>query len=134
MKQKAQRGAMAIHRSKGDKHIVGIGNLRVIICEEDGLWFAQGLEIDYAASGNSLDEVQRNFEHGLAATVGLHLQTFETIKTLLVPAPAKVWQELAGEKERYEFTQISAHEFEAAPFETLPYAGISYLERQEAAA
>jgi len=41
---------MAVHGTNGQTHIVGIGNLRVIICQEGDAWFAQGLEIDYAAS------------------------------------------------------------------------------------
>ena len=131
-KKRGHGPALAIHRLKGDSHIVGIGNLRVIICEDAGIWFAQGLEIDYAANGNSLKDVQSNFEHGLAATIDLHLRANDTIKTLLVPAPAKVWQELAGGSRKYEYTQISAHKLEAPAFQELPYGGICYLEQQAA--
>lgn len=63
--------------------------------EQDGEWFAQGVDIDYAATGRTLDEVQRNFEEGLAATVGLHLRRFGTINRLLKTAPTEVWQALS---------------------------------------
>lgn len=125
-------GAMAIHDFQGTDHIVGIGNLRVIMCKDNGLWFAQGLEIDYAANGKSLAEVKRNFEHGLAATIRLHLQSFDSIDKLLVPAPADTWKELTEIKTSFRFSQVSVHEFEddAEELLHLPYTGISYLERE----
>lgn len=130
-KGRTHSGALAIHGSDGDNHIVGIGNLRVIMCEEHGIWFAQGLEIDYAANGTSLGEVKSNFEHGLAATIRLHLQAFDSIEKLLVPAPADTWKELTEIKKRFRFSQVSVHEFdpEAQELQCLPYTGISYLER-----
>jgi hypothetical protein len=129
-------GAVAIHDKDGENHLVGIGNLRVIVCEEDGIWFAQGLEVDYAADGNSLESVKRNFEHGLSATIGLHLQAFDSIDNLLVPAPAKTWKELTEVKKRFRFSQVSVHEFEedTEELQKLPYTGISYLERESEAA
>jgi hypothetical protein len=127
-------GAMAIHGSQGTDHVVGIGNLRVIVCEENGIWFAQGLEINYAADGTSLNAVKRNFEHGLSTTIGLHLQAFDSIDNLLVPAPAHIWKELTEVKRHFRFSQVSVHEFDAEDADTeklqeLPYTGISYLER-----
>jgi hypothetical protein len=125
-------GATAIHGAHGTDHIVGIGNLRVIMCEDNGIWFAQGLEIDYAANGKSLAQVKRNFEHGLAATIKLHLQAFDSIDKLLVPAPADTWKELTEIKKSFRFSQVSVHEFEGDAKELLrlPYTGISYLERE----
>jgi len=130
-KGRAHSGAMAIHGSDGDNHIVGIGNLRVIMCEEKGIWFAQGLEIDYASNGKSLSEVKKNFEHGLSSTIRLHLQAFDSIEKLLVPAPADTWKALTDIKRDFRFSQVSIHEFDTDAKELLhlPYTGISYLER-----
>ena len=51
------------HLQKESQHLVTIGALRVLITEEvDGLWSAQGIEIDFAACGVSLEDVQRRFE------------------------------------------------------------------------
>ena len=54
--------ATAIHgvSQEGD-HLVGIGNLRVLIEKEGNFWFAQGLEIDYVAQGDTMEAVQKEF-------------------------------------------------------------------------
>lgn len=122
------RSPMAVHGSKGDRHIVGIGNIKVIVCEDDGIWFAQGLDIDYAAEGKSLKNVQENFQKGLAATVGLHLQAFNTIENLLVPAPIEVWKELTSIGRRFKFTQIKTYDFSDELKSQMPYSGIDFIE------
>ena len=70
-------GATALHASLkmkgGSAHIVGIGDLRVILSKEDGSWFAQALEIDYFAEGVSLEDVKKRFEDGLVLTIDENL-------------------------------------------------------------
>ncbi len=76
--------------------------------------------------------MKKNFEHGLSATVNLHLQAFDSIDKLLIPAPPVVWKALTEIKKRYRFSQVSVHEFEedTEDLQLLPYTGISYLERE----
>lgn len=126
----------AVHGKAGSNHVVGIGNMRVIICQEgDNLWFAQGLEIDYAADGTSLSEVKKNFESGLCATIGLHIKAYGTIEKLLKVAPASAWVELLKEGTRMRYSQISFHEGNRNAFcfpSNFPFTGIDYLERKAA--
>ncbi len=83
---------MAFHgKAKDGTNIVGIGNLRVVIIEDEGTWFAQGLEIDYAVQAKSLATVKKAFEDGLAATIHENLRIHGTIEALLKPAPPEVW-------------------------------------------
>ena len=43
--------AKAVHaRADADLHVVGIGELRVLLCEQRGEWFAQGIEVAVVAS------------------------------------------------------------------------------------
>lgn len=108
--------------------MVGIGNLRVKITHDDGAWFAQGLEIDYAAQGSSLEDVKRRFEKGLLATIGEHLRIYGTIRKLLQPAAPEIWQELADASEaRYSHVSIHLHAASA-----LPFRGITYIEPKAA--
>ena len=58
--------ARAITVSTGDTHVVGIGNLRVAIETDGKFWTAQGLEIDYIAQGDDLEDAKKQFEDGLA--------------------------------------------------------------------
>lgn len=85
---------IALHASDGgDNHLVGLGGLRVLLMEDSGCWFAQGLEIDYAAAGATIDEVKENFGKGLAATIREHLIMHGGFEKLLQIAPPDVWKE-----------------------------------------
>lgn len=119
---------MALHASDqaGIHHLVGFGNIRVIIVPDGAAYFAQGLEIDYAAQGSTIDEVKKNFEVGLEATIQQHLKIYGNIKGILQPAPSAVWQELVPEKTALHsrYWHISEHTIEDS---ILPYEGINYL-------
>src|ERR1700678_4494935 len=120
--------AMAVHAADKDglHHLVGFGNIRVIIVPDGAAYFAQGLEIDYAAQGSTVDEVKKNFEVGLEATIQQHLKIYGNIKGILQPAPPDVWQELVPEKTALlnRYWHISEHTIEDS---ALPYDGINYL-------
>ena len=112
--------------SNGAKHIVGIGNLRVMILQAGNFWYAQGMEIDYAAQGASVDEVKERFGVGLKATIYEHLTIYGSIKNLLVAAPKPVWDEFYESvtgKIKARYSQVSAHEM--LPFENIDYYEIS---------
>jgi hypothetical protein len=115
---------MAVHGTDGKTHIVGIGNLRVIICQEGDAWFAQGLEIDYAASGHSVSEVKKNFEKGLKGTIDLNIKMHSDIEHFLKVAPQDVWRELHRKGNKYHFFHVSLHDDVS---KTLGYQGIDYL-------
>ncbi|HEY5328832.1 MAG TPA: hypothetical protein VIJ79_03025 [Acidobacteriaceae bacterium] len=124
-------GAAAIHGHDGSDHIVGIGNLRVIICQDGEQWFAQGLEIDYAADGASFEAVKENFESGLRGTIDLHLKAYGNLDNLLKIAPQSAWTELLKDGTGMKYTQVSLHtvfERENMPIQ-FPFATIDYLER-----
>jgi hypothetical protein len=127
-KKPQQMAATAIHAKAKDgiHHLVGFGNIRVIIVPDGAGFFAQGLEIDYAAQGASVKQAKKNFEVGLEATIQQHLKIYGNIKSLLQPAPASVWQELVPEKTALHnsYWHISEHTIEHSP---LPYQGINYL-------
>lgn len=107
--------ATAVHASAatkdGSAHLVHIRNLQVVLTVRDGCWFAQGLEIDYAAEGDSLDSVKRTFEEGLALTINANLRRFGHIHHLLKrQAPPEAWKMAKG-KIRGRYSQVSAHIF-----------------------
>jgi len=81
---------------RGASHM---GSLRVHVVYDDGAWFAQGLELDYASEGTTLAQAQEHFERGLMSTVLLNTtgdseaQKEAKIRSLLSPAPKSVWDE-----------------------------------------
>ena len=118
---------VAIHaqREGGEDHLVGIGNLRVIIVPDEDKWFAQGLEIDYASQGDSVTDVKQQFEEGLAAMIYEHLRIYGNIEKLLRVAPNDVWQILYEKGAvRNRYTHVSSHH---VINEVSPYSGFEYL-------
>lgn len=100
--------AKAVHASRNDRHAVVLGAVRVLLCEEHGEWFAQGIDIDYAATGASPEEAKSRFERGLAATVHLHLRLYGSVERLLKFAPTSVWQQLKP-SDAYDFSIVTEH-------------------------
>jgi len=130
MASKKEQKTIAIHKKIASKDVVGIGNLRVMITNDDGSWFAQGLEIDYAAEGPSLAIVKKNFEQGLLATINNHLQAYGFINHLIHPAPQSVWIELVNAaKMKKVYSQVSVHGKIQGKF---PFQQIEYFEQTTA--
>lgn len=119
--------ATAIHATHTDgvHHIVGFGNIRVLLMPDGKGWFAQGLEIDYAAQGDSLAQAKREFEDGLEATVHAHLQKSGHIKGILKLAPSEIW-DLASDPaiKLRRYSQVTEHHVIR---EKSKYEGIAYL-------
>ncbi|MCL4848090.1 MAG: hypothetical protein KJ066_16230 [Acidobacteria bacterium] len=115
--------AIAFHGTTDDgDEVVGFGNIRVVLQKDDDGWFAQGLEVDYAAEGDSLEEVKRAFEQGFFATIDTHLRMFGGIEGLLRPAPVEVWTDvLTNPSQIRRFSHISLHQL------LLPFQGIEYF-------
>lgn len=124
-KQQADE-ASVFHAKTPDANVVGVEYLRVLLTSEDGQWFAQGLEIDYAAQGTSEEDVKLRFQKGLECTIREHLRMLGKIDDLLVPAPLDVWREFyIGAKERTVdripmlHSQVSLHpRFDAVAYYT----------------
>lgn len=133
--------AEAIHVPNGDQHIVGIKALKVLLSNDCGMWFAQGLEIDYASAGNTIEEAKDKFESGLKKTIAEHLILHGSIENLLKIAPQEVWDEYYGAKfvcKRQKYSTVQFHdlcekndhlEFDKTQF---PFNEIAFIEQKAA--
>ena len=52
--------------------------LHVYVVPDSNFWFAQGVEIDYAAQGDSIDDAVQNFMTGLQRTIELNAMPLPT--------------------------------------------------------
>jgi hypothetical protein len=114
--------AEAFHVVSEAGDIVGLGELRVLVTPDGDGWFAQALEIDYSAGGDSIEDVKARFERGLTLTIGKHLETYGSIDKLLVVAPREAWAAFyaAGkESQKHLFSQLSLHK--QGPFDSIRY-------------
>jgi hypothetical protein len=137
-----KKGAVtaAVHTHEGNTHVVSLSALRVMLLEDTNGWFAQGLEIDYAASGASLDEVKKNFEDGFCATMHEHLTMYGNIERFLTVANKAAWDEFYHPPKnavQQTFSCVQFHDLEAAkPFEgvQLPFDRLAFISRDSSAA
>jgi hypothetical protein len=127
-----------IHAHEDDRHAVAVDALRVLIVQDGAQWFARGIEIDYAASGTSVEDVQRRFARGFGLTITSHLRKFHSVEKLLKWAPSDVIREYEEHKECYEFTQISLHEIPELEIDDglpmIPFDVLKFAYREHAAA
>lgn len=119
----------ALHGSDDSgTHVVGVGNLRVVLIPDGKYWFAQGLEIDYAAQGDSVEDAQENFQNGLSATIHEHLKVYGTIEGMLRVAPQEAWAlVLNANAKPHEFTQVSRHRIPDTETTPLPFRDIQFI-------
>lgn len=126
IKKKSPPHTMAFHgkTTNGMHHVVGIGNLRVVLVPDGQHWFAQGLEIDYSAQGDDIEDAKRKFEIGLQSTVDEHLKIYGNMDKFLKVAPPEVWKEFLFDPlgKHAWYSQVSAHTIDrAAFFKTIEY-------------
>ena len=131
--------AVAAHIRIGGNHAIAFAALRVLVCQdgEEGLWFAQAIDIDYSAGGATAEDAKARFERGLAATVHANLERFGTIERMLKTPPAGEWLPLISKSESYEFSVSTVHELPGALSDArFPVRRVEYLQdiRRAAAA
>ncbi len=132
--------AEAAHITKnhddGCTHTVGFGDLRVMVLEEDGIWYAQGMEVDYIAQGVTKEDAMRAFEDGLAKTIRANLEHVGHIRGLLQTADSETWGEFYSQSEdgQYFYSCVSKHalkersdEPSMVAFSKLPFEQIAYM-------
>jgi predicted RNase H-like HicB family nuclease len=124
--------SQAAHMREGDNHAIVFNSLRVLIVQdEEGYWFAQSRDIDYAAGGDTLEDVQRNFETGLSQTIKVHLEHFGNIDRIMRTPKPEDWQ-FNQHCNKYGLTMVAQHQIEDQ-FDGLPYANIAFYQPRTAA-
>jgi hypothetical protein len=135
--KKTKSGAVAIQASHADgqHHAVVIWNLSVLIVPDEKYWFAQGLEINYGAQGDTIEDAQKHFQDGLAKTIKQHLRVHGGIDKLLKFAPSAILKEAALHKALIQpFAQVSFHEvLDAKSMKSFPFDGIDFRVLHQAA-
>jgi len=130
--------AAQISHHDGEHHAVGIWNLDVVIVPDGRFWFAQGLQVDYAVQGNSVEDVKAQFEKGIRSTIYHNLRMFGTIQNILKVAPNEEWLELwhTAKGQHKVYSHVSFHEVvkDMDIDEELPFNKINYTEVRPAAA
>jgi len=128
---------MAVHakHKDGEHHAVLIWNLSVLIVPDEKFWFAQGLEINYGAQGDTPEDAQKHFQEGLAKTIHQHIKVHGNIEKLLKFAPSTILKEAAQNKSLIRpFAQVSFHGvLDAGARRAIPFDGIDYRVLQQAA-
>jgi len=128
-------GAAHFSDQNDEKHAVALWNLSVLIVPDGDFWFAQGIEINYGAQGDSAEDAKKNFQEGLVATINQHLKIYGNIEKILKFASPDILKEAADNKPAIKrFAWISLHEVLAPEAQQkIPFDGIDYRVLQAAA-
>lgn len=137
MTNASKQDAGALHLTDGENHVVGFQALKVLLTQDEGYWVAQGLDLDYASYGSSVDEAKTNFANGLEATVRQHLKQNGDIEHLLKVAPQSCWAEYyeaaklpKGTFSKQRFTTVQFHFIKPDDeLDALPFKQIEFLSR-----
>lgn len=70
------------HVSDGDRHAVAARLHVLVMPGEDGGYFAQGIEIDYTATGDTEEAARDHFAHGFIETVRAYLRRGRDLSAL----------------------------------------------------
>lgn len=90
------------------------------------VWYAQGLDVDFAASGESLEDVQRRFSRGLHSTIEAHLYKYGDASRLQ-RTPRSVWKRFFDD-DMYDVHLIGVESFPDAQAEDFPFTELAYIE------
>lgn len=141
MKGEKKVGQMAANFDASNKDAMkaSVKALHVLLCKEDGAWSAQGVEIDYAASGADQNEAIKNFAEGLALTIGQHLIINGNLDKVLSTAPVTVLQEWlkmppAAISEISFVTSVEAFKEVPKAAQEFPFTGLQFVRPQKEAA
>lgn len=121
-------------------HAVIVECLRVLLIqEEEEQWFAQGLELDYAAAGDTVDDVKERFQQGLGVTITEHLKIYGSVENLLRVAPQETWDLWLKADKHYNFTHATLHDLGdnkeiMTKSRRLPFSSIQFMEPATAVA
>ena len=67
--------------------------LHVLVTPDSGMFFAQGLEVDYASGGETINQTIEFFLGGLHGTAEAQFRVSGHFKGLIKPSPKEVWLE-----------------------------------------
>ncbi len=108
-----------------------MSELQVFLFEEDGVWIAQSLEIDYCTQGDSEGDARAWFERGMRASIEANLEHFGHLRGLLKTTDG--FREVAAKLEAAQVLSQRPAAFacdsEGWPFEGIVYKVISVPEK-----
>lgn len=113
--------------SAKQRYEVRVSDLHVLIVNDGEHFYAQGVEVDYAAGGDSLEDVQSRFQHGLRATINANIERFGDVSRLLKPTPGEIIEQLE-EPQAFEFSMTCTADLEEFP--GFPYNRIAFQRLQ----
>jgi hypothetical protein len=98
------------HIDAGKLHAILLDSLRVRLFNDDGCWFAQGLEIDHFAQGATEDKAKEHFISSLKSTIKHHLEMYGHLKNLTVPAPKEILDEARNAPVKKKLTHADIYD------------------------
>lgn len=115
------------HIDDGDKHVVA-AQLRVLITPSaDGGYVAQGLEIDYVATGGTIEEAQNRFVEGWVRTVRALIDRGRSLDAMFKSqTPREIWRQYLDSDRRDLLTCATVLDLSDRLPEGAPFHGLAF--------
>jgi len=108
------------HVGQDEFHAILLQAHKVIVFNDDGGFFAQGLEFDHFAQGNSEEDAIKNYTDSFEWNVQKHLEMYGDLSNWTVPAPKEVWSEFEKAVSTHILEHIGSYEVKATLDEEEP--------------
>jgi hypothetical protein len=113
-----------------------VGKLRVSITADGYMFFAGGIDLDYAAAGDTVKDAQKRFLNGLSLTVRAWKDQGLDLAKMVKPGPSELTNEWTSETDdsTYEIVSLGARDGESrmwADLRLLPFTGIAFKYESE---
>lgn len=96
--------------SAGDLHTILLHAHRVVVFNDDGGWFAQGLDIDHFAQGDTQESAIGNYTESFEWMIQEHLDTYKSLRHIRVPAPKEIWTQAGNAEEKLQLSHLATYE------------------------
>lgn len=122
-------------RHDGDDCAVVGARMRVLIePAKEGGYVAQGLELDYVATGKTVEEVQQRFADGIVRTIRVLVSRGKSLSALFKSsAPRDAWDRYLSQETGDVFTCATVIDLPNVAESALPYRSIAFLQHSAAA-
>ena len=121
-----------VHLNDGERHTVA-AQLRVLICPAEVGFVAQGLEIDYCATGATIEQVQERFADGLLRTAVAMVKRGRSLAGLMkTQTPLEAWEEYVKAESKHTLACAEVFEYRGELPAGMPFRSLAFCKSSEA--
>ena len=120
------------HVSEGNNHAVAAALNVLIVPAEEGGFYAHGIEIDYAATGRTVEEVRDHFQTGFVETIRRYIDRGRSLSGLFkTNTPPEIREAYFSGATRQMFVCAIGHEQTGLPENAAIPGFLKFISREQ---